>query len=297
MKRGAIIPTGPEIWHIDTEVHPDPLTLDIYPLKSGTSQFIMHDDDGESNDYTRGKYSKTVFEVAKKIDFISVSVGKSDGEYVGKPTERDYILKINLLDTSYNAVALNDTQLRYHADFTTLLGEDGTAGYWAIDAESNILYARFNTSLDIDNSVVVTAGILKGSSELSSSSTELSSSTESSYDLGDESCECIGFSSNDKESSDNERSDEIPLSDDYDSSSDDADTSPLFGIDRTIKGYHTVVSLYTDVIMTIESTHAIVEMYTLTGERIVSASAEHGSLLINSLTHYNGVAYVVVRPY
>ncbi len=286
VKRGAIIPTGPEMWHIDTEVHPDPLTLDIYPLQSGTSQFIMHDDDGESNDYKKGKYSKTLFKVHKEAEAITVTVGESDGEYTGKPTERDYIVKVNLLDTSYSEVTLNDTQLKHSSDYTSLLGEDGAVDTWAIDEKSNSLYVRFQTSLDVNNSVVITAGELDIVDEISSEENDSSIDGESSEGDITSSASVDGSSA----SSDGEVS-----SGDLLSSSIENFISPLFSsLDK--KGrHHSVVSLYSDVVMNIESDFSIVEMYSLTGERVVSASVDKGELLLNDLSQYVGVAYVVVR--
>ncbi|MGL1904401.1 MAG: hypothetical protein OCC49_19865, partial [Fibrobacterales bacterium] len=52
IKKGSIIPMGPEIKWIDEEVHPDPLTLDIYPADIGyDAQFDFYDDDGTSFGY------------------------------------------------------------------------------------------------------------------------------------------------------------------------------------------------------------------------------------------------------
>lgn len=155
VKRGSIIPMGPEILYIDTAVHPDPLTLDIYPKCAGESRFTLHDDDGESLGYQRGEYARTEFAVEKFADNLRVDVGPSVGEYSGKPKQQNYLLKINLIDEAYRKVKHNNTELTYVNDFNALLEPQAVAGTWALDAARKILYVRFSTEVSQTNTVVI----------------------------------------------------------------------------------------------------------------------------------------------
>ncbi|MGL1902445.1 MAG: DUF5110 domain-containing protein [Fibrobacterales bacterium] len=198
VKRGSIVPMGPEIYNIDHAVHPDPLTLDVYPKQSGDASFAMYDDDGESNGYTRNEYAQTVFTVSKEASDIEVTIGASKGNYSGKPTSRDYIVKLNLLDTNYIAVTHNDDTLRYIGDYTRLLAEGAGAGEWSIDGEHGVLYVRIETSVDAENSIICFAGDYGVVLE-SSSSVVVSSNDESKgeSDMATESSDIVDNESSD----------------------------------------------------------------------------------------------------
>jgi alpha-glucosidase len=65
VKAGAIIPMYPEMLY-DREKPKDPLTFDVYP--SGKSSFTLYEDDGLTQDYRAGMYTRTLVEVdAPKI--------------------------------------------------------------------------------------------------------------------------------------------------------------------------------------------------------------------------------------
>ncbi|MGL1935359.1 MAG: DUF5110 domain-containing protein [Fibrobacterales bacterium] len=210
VKRGSIIPMGPEAYNIDLAIHPDPLTLDVYPKQAGKTSFTMYDDDGESNGYTRDEYAQTIFSISKGSGEIAVTIGASIGEYAGKPESRNYIVKINLLDTNYVAVLHNDDSLKYVGDYTRLLGEGGSAGLWSIDSERGVLYARIEVSVEREHSVVCVAGEYRVSVE-GSSSVEVVSSDEGmseSSDVVDVESSGAGDSSSDADDSSDDESGE-----------------------------------------------------------------------------------------
>lgn len=154
VKRGAIIPMGPEIQYIDLAQHPNPLTLDIYPKCSGKSGFTLHDDDGETLGYQRGAYARTDITVNKIAAGLDISVGASAGNYTGKPSQQNYILKINLIDADYKTLTLNGTPLVAMSDANSLLNAAQATG-WAIDAKAHILYVRFSTATSAANLVQI----------------------------------------------------------------------------------------------------------------------------------------------
>lgn len=148
VRRGAIIPMGPEIFHIDASVHPDPMTLDIYPRASGQSEFVFYDDDGETLDYQKGAFARTKFSVEKSSGNIKVHLGASQGNYTGKPDTRNYIVKINLINAEYKSVERAGKMLTFTDSFTDLLSEAGPIDTWALDEENRTLYIRVRTSTD-----------------------------------------------------------------------------------------------------------------------------------------------------
>lgn len=140
VKRGAIIPMGPEIYHIDPSRHPDPLTLDIYPGTS-VSTFNFYDDDGESMGYQRGEYATTLIEVEPSEHRTLLRVNPSVGDYSGKPLTRDYIAKINLFEAEPSRVTINGNVL-LHAERGSI--DSPTNGNnWHFDKTLKQLWIRF----------------------------------------------------------------------------------------------------------------------------------------------------------
>ena len=86
VKEGAIIPMYPEM-NYDNEKPKDPVTFEIYP--SGRSTFNLYEDDGASQDYKTGNFSKSLITCDALLDTV-ITVGKSVGNYTGKPTSRKY---------------------------------------------------------------------------------------------------------------------------------------------------------------------------------------------------------------
>ena len=152
-KRGAIIPMGPEIYWIDTAVHADSITLDIYPLTQGESLFTLYDDDGETLEYQQGGFALTEFKVSRSDSGIEVNIGGSQGRYKGQPGSQYYILKINLIDEANTKVVLNNSVLSQVKKYQQL-EENGKEG-WALDIKNKILYIRFVTATDSANIVKV----------------------------------------------------------------------------------------------------------------------------------------------
>lgn len=86
VKEGAIVPMYPEM-NYDNEKPKDPVTLDIYP--SGKTNFTLYEDDGATQDYRKGAFAKSMITCNALTDTV-ITVGKSDGNYTGKPTSRKY---------------------------------------------------------------------------------------------------------------------------------------------------------------------------------------------------------------
>jgi|WetSurMetagenome_2_1015567.scaffolds.fasta_scaffold24003_2 alpha-glucosidase len=99
VKAGAIVPMYPEMLH-DREKPKDPVTIDVYPF--GKTSFSLYEDDGVSQAYRKGAFSRTAIEVTapKSLDDagtqVIVKVGPAKGTYAGMPASRSYALDVHV---------------------------------------------------------------------------------------------------------------------------------------------------------------------------------------------------------
>jgi alpha-D-xyloside xylohydrolase len=90
VRTGAVIPTGPVTQYVDEK--PDaPLVLQVYAGASG--QASLYEDDGVTNAYARGEYSRIPFRYDDKTG--TVTIGARTGQYKGMPQTRQ--IKVRLL--------------------------------------------------------------------------------------------------------------------------------------------------------------------------------------------------------
>jgi|GEM_PF-5124705 len=143
VKRGAVIPMGPEIYFIDPKVHPDPLTLDIYPLETGESGFTLYDDDGETMGYTKGEYALAPFKCITTADSVKVLIEKETGTYPEKPQQRVTLLKINLQPKAPSGINFNNSALTQQTLGNVMKGQQG----WAYDDSSNTVWIAVSVSV------------------------------------------------------------------------------------------------------------------------------------------------------
>lgn len=159
VKRGAIIPMGPEIQWIDPTQHANPLTLDIYPLATGVSTAQLYDDDGETLAYQRGAKTISTVVVTNNSQGIAINLGAAVGSYSGQPINQTYILKVNLIDKAYSAVAIGTKRLTKVLDAATLLNNVQLNDVWALDEVSHILYVRTTVSTAVNTEVKLISGV------------------------------------------------------------------------------------------------------------------------------------------
>lgn len=91
VKAGAIIPMYPQM-NYDNEKPKDPVSLDIYP--NGKTNFTLYEDDGATQEYESGAFAKSLISCDAVSDTI-IRVGKSDGNYTGKPVARKYEVMVH----------------------------------------------------------------------------------------------------------------------------------------------------------------------------------------------------------
>lgn len=85
VRAGAIVPMGPVTQYVDEK--PDaPLTLKVYTGADG--QFSLYEDDGVSEGYRRGEFSR----IALRWDERSrtLSIGAREGQYPGMVARRTF---------------------------------------------------------------------------------------------------------------------------------------------------------------------------------------------------------------
>jgi alpha-glucosidase (family GH31 glycosyl hydrolase) len=93
VKEGAIIPMYPEMLY-DGEKPKDPVTFDIYP--KGETKFELYEDDGLTQDYRKGAFSKTLITVSGGNGKTAIEVSPANGSYNGMPEKRSYIFEVHL---------------------------------------------------------------------------------------------------------------------------------------------------------------------------------------------------------
>jgi len=102
VKAGAIIPTVPVQQYVDQQ--PDaPVTLKVYTGANG--EFSLYEDDGVSNGYTRGEYSRIPLRYDEKTGVVTI--GKREGQYPGMVALRKFRIHFIKPGTS-SAATLDD---------------------------------------------------------------------------------------------------------------------------------------------------------------------------------------------
>ncbi len=123
---GAIISYGKERNWIIPEEQEETIWLEVFPGKSGKAS--IYEDDGQSINYQKGKYSKTQIEQHKnKNNQLVITIGAAIGNFQNKLTNRTW--KIRVLDVSneYDSVNFNGQILDFEKvsliDFSKLADE------------------------------------------------------------------------------------------------------------------------------------------------------------------------------
>jgi alpha-D-xyloside xylohydrolase len=89
VRTGAVIPTGPVTQYVDEK--PDaPLVLQVYAGASG--QASLYEDDGVTNAYERGEFSRIPFSYDDKT--ATVTIGARSGQYKGMPQTRQIKVRV-----------------------------------------------------------------------------------------------------------------------------------------------------------------------------------------------------------
>jgi alpha-D-xyloside xylohydrolase len=105
VRAGAIIPLVPERYYIDPAAPNNPLTLRVFP--GPPSEYVLHEDDGISEEYLDGSFSRTILAQRTLRESegtpagqlrTEISVSAREGSYSGAPSER--VWEVELPGTS-----------------------------------------------------------------------------------------------------------------------------------------------------------------------------------------------------
>ena len=89
VRAGAVVPTGPVTQYVDEK--PDaPIVLQVYAGANG--QASLYEDDGVTNAYERGEYSRIPFSYDDKTG--TVTIGARSGQYKGMPQTRQIKVRV-----------------------------------------------------------------------------------------------------------------------------------------------------------------------------------------------------------
>ena len=115
VRAGSILPMGPVTQYVDE--HPDaPLTLNIYIGADG--QFSLYEDDGVSNGYTRGEFSRIPLSFNDRNG--TLTIGKRTGQFPGMVAHRQFRIHFIYPGVSSSA-SLDDADRVVSYDGDTLI--------------------------------------------------------------------------------------------------------------------------------------------------------------------------------
>ncbi|KPL09716.1 MAG: hypothetical protein AMS26_22520 [Bacteroides sp. SM23_62] len=150
VRNGSIIPMREEQNWIETGEIWDPLILDIYP--DTASSFTLYEDDGRTTYYKDGQFTKTMFECSMNDSEISVIINKSEGEYIGHPNKRNYIIQLNLIRRPPERITLNTIELQESINSNSL--EDDKFG-WTYDSKRGMVIIKISVRTSEESEIVV----------------------------------------------------------------------------------------------------------------------------------------------
>ncbi|MGA9658398.1 MAG: TIM-barrel domain-containing protein [Asticcacaulis sp.] len=109
VKAGSVVPVGPVTQYVDEK--PDaPLTLNVYTGADGS--FSLYEDDGVSNGYTRGEYTRIPLSYDEKSG--ALTIGARTGSYKGMVDKRVFRVRFMTPGTSSSAAFDDfDTEITY----------------------------------------------------------------------------------------------------------------------------------------------------------------------------------------
>ncbi len=112
VRAGAIVPMYPEMLVLGDKPY-DPLTLDIYPDMDGElSSFTLYEDDGSTQNYQKGEFTKQTIEVltgdSGTSGMIGIEVTGVQGSFDGMLKERGYELLVHTQAKPVSVFFLNE---------------------------------------------------------------------------------------------------------------------------------------------------------------------------------------------
>jgi alpha-glucosidase len=156
VRAGSIIPMAV---HYDSSGNPlaqqyvnpltdDSLTLDIYP--AGSTSYTLYEDDGISDLYISGEFTKTTFTSNITSGHEVVTISAAVGDYAGKLAAHNYVLKVNQQTSAPAGVTRDGTALTQQTSRSAF--ESASSG-WFYDSSAKIVWVKFALSTSSSTSV------------------------------------------------------------------------------------------------------------------------------------------------
>jgi alpha-glucosidase (family GH31 glycosyl hydrolase) len=128
VKAGAIIPMQSDMAYTN-EKTTDPLIINIYGGDNGS--FNLYEDDGDSLDYSVGKFGLTPITFTEDKGNYQISIGRTEGKFKGQLEKRGYVVKLHNLSMP-KTIKVNDSLL-------TQKQKDLKGEGWLSDERENIV--------------------------------------------------------------------------------------------------------------------------------------------------------------
>ncbi len=118
VRAGAVIPLGPAMQHT-SEKPVDPLSIHVYSFSAEdtaedpqTSEFVLYEDDGRSNDHQSGKFQRTKLHLEQSTDAVRFEIKSEsgDGRYWAVPA-RAYALRFHGLHVPVKGVQVDGQEI------------------------------------------------------------------------------------------------------------------------------------------------------------------------------------------
>ena len=95
IREGAIIPCQAPGDRVGT-LPPAEIQFDYYPSSTKRSEYVLYEDDGESKDYERRRFARTVLKGRRRGNVTGLAVFTPRGSYKGMPKVRRYVVRIRV---------------------------------------------------------------------------------------------------------------------------------------------------------------------------------------------------------
>ena len=94
VRAGAVIPMGPEMNYVGEKL-PDPLTFTMYPDAGGQASGTLYEDDGSTQDYARGGFSRRSVSCSKSAGGLRITLGAPEGSYKSADRRLNFEVRSN----------------------------------------------------------------------------------------------------------------------------------------------------------------------------------------------------------
>jgi alpha-glucosidase (family GH31 glycosyl hydrolase) len=130
LRPGAIVPMQPPMRYTG-EKPVDPLIVNVWPLKPGTSSsYSVYEDSGVSVEYQRGVFTRTPIKATQNGDTLKVEIGPVEGSFAGMLKGRGFEVRLPA-DWPPAAVTVNGVGVKH----ATLPGNTGQSG-WSFEGNT-----------------------------------------------------------------------------------------------------------------------------------------------------------------